>query len=289
MQYVKIAVFLFFRKTRASRRCIMRSPVVANRFYPGSRSALTAELAGMVPEISTADKEKALVVVSPHAGYVYSGGVAGETLARVRIPDTVIILGPNHHGHGAPLGLGTEDWQMPLGDVPVNRELAGRILDGSRVITEDETAHAYEHSLEVQVPFLQYLNSAVRIVPIVVSHIPYQVCVEAAQDLARAIREYGQEVLIVASTDMTHYESRESASRKDHQALARIQELDPQGLYETVVGNRISMCGIMPTTIALLTANELGARQAELVRYTDSGEASGDTMQVVGYAGMIIR
>ena len=266
----------------------MRSAVVADRFYPGSRSTLSAALAELVPDVPAADKQKALAVVSPHAGYVYSGGVAGETLARVRIPDTVVILGPNHHGRGEPLGLGTEDWQMPLGNVPVNRELAELILGSSSVITEDEVAHAYEHSLEVQVPFLQYLNSGVRIVPIVVSHVPYQVCVEAAQDMARAIREYQQEVLVVASTDMTHYESRESASRKDHLALARIRELDPHGLYETVVGNRISMCGIMPTTIALLAALEFGASKAELVRYADSGEASGDTRQVVGYAGMII-
>ena len=196
-------------------------------------------------------------------------------MARVRVPDTVVILGPNHHGRGAALALGLDDWRMPLGDVEVDRELARRISGRSQVITEDETAQDYEHSLEVQVPFLQYCNHGVRIVPIVVSHVPYQVCVEAAADLAGAIKQYPGPVLIVASTDMTHYESRQEASRKDHLALEQIKALDPRGLYDTVIGNRISMCGVMPTTIALLAAKELGAKRARLVRYTDSGEASG--------------
>jgi AmmeMemoRadiSam system protein B len=266
----------------------MRSAVVADRFYPGSPSALNSILAELTPNIPAADKQEALAVICPHAGYIYSGGVAGETVARVRVPDTVVILGPNHHGRGAPLALGTDPWRMPLGEVRVDQELARRILARSTVITEDETAQNYEHSLEVQVPFLQYSNSRVMIVPIVVSHVPYQVCVEAAIDLASAIREHSRPVLLVASTDMTHYESRRDAGRKDHLALERIEALDPKGLYETVLGNRISMCGVMPTTIVLLAAKELGAKQARLVRYTDSGEASGDTSQVVGYAGLII-
>lgn len=267
----------------------MRSAVVADRFYPGSRSALNSLLAKLMPDIPDADKEEALAVICPHAGYIYSGAVAGETVASVRVPETVVILGPNHHGRGAPLALGTDTWRMVLGEVRVDQELARKILERSRVIIEDETAHNSEHSLEVQVPFLQYSNSQVAIVPIVVSHVPYQVCVEAASDLAAVIREHPLPVLIVASTDMTHYESRQDASRKDHLALERIKALDSKGLYETVLGNRISMCGVMPTTIALLAAKELGAHQARLVRYTDSGEASGDTDQVVGYAGLIIR
>lgn len=266
----------------------MRSPVVADRFYPGDPTALAGFLRQVVPAVPRAEKQEAIAVISPHAGYVYSGGVAGETMAGVLVPDTVVILGPNHHGRGAPLAVGVEDWRMPLGDVAIELDLARRILEGSRVFREDETAHGYEHSLEVQVPFLQYCNSAVRIVPVVVSHVPYQVCQEAAGELARAIREYGKPVLLVASTDMTHYESRQEAGRKDRQAIDRILRLDPRGLYDTVIGNRISMCGIVPTTIVLLAAKELGASEVRLVRYTDSGEASGDTHQVVGYAGLII-
>lgn len=263
-----------------------RHPVVADRFYPGSPSQLHQTLASLVPAV--AGKKKALAVIAPHAGYVYSGGVAGETFARVEVPETALILGPNHHGAGEPLALGTSDWQMPLGPVPIERGLAIAVLRNSEIIVEDDIAHVQEHSLEVQVPFLQFLQENLKIVPIVVSHVSYAVCRQAASDLATAIRAFGEPVLIVASTDMTHYESRQSASVKDHLALDRILALDPRGLYETVVGNNISMCGIMPTTIALLTALELGAGKAELVRYTDSGEASGDTEQVVGYAGLVI-
>ncbi len=264
-----------------------RQAVVADQFYPGNPAVLRQTLDTLIPAVQ--EKEDAFAVVSPHAGYVYSGAVAGETFARVQIPETVVILGPNHHGRGEALALGVSDWSMPLGKVPIERTLADAVLRRSRVIVGDDTAHLYEHSLEVQVPFLQYLQEKLKIVPIVVSHVSYSVCQEAAMDLAAAIREFTAPVLIVASTDMTHYESRRSASSKDRLALERVLAMDPEGLYETVVGNRISMCGIMPTTIALLAAMELGAREAELVRYTDSGAVSGDTNQVVGYAGLIIR
>lgn len=266
----------------------MRLPVVADRFYPGNPAQLRSTLHELIPDVPEEEKLEALAVISPHAGYVYSGGVAGETMARVRIPGTVVILGPNHHGRGAALALGMRDWQMPLGKVAVDQGLARNIINRSLVITADETAHNFEHSLEVQVPFLQYFQDSLQIVPIVVSHVSYEVCREAARDLAGAIKEHEGPVLLVASTDMTHYESRQEAGRKDRLALERITALDPRGLYDTVVDHRISMCGFVPTTIVLLAAVELGASRAKLVRYTDSGEASGDISQVVGYAGMII-
>ena len=265
-----------------------RMPAVADRFYPGKPEQLKAALDMLVPEVPEDRKEAALAVVLPHAGYVYSGVTAGKTVSRVQVPETVVIMGPNHHGRGALLALGTEDWQMPLGLVPVNRDLARAILQYSSEITEDQDAHLVEHSLEVQVPLLQQVQHTLQIVPLVVSHVSYAQCQTAAAAVAGAIRAYGQPVLIVASTDMSHYESRQQASRKDRLAIERILALDPSGLYGTVLGQHISMCGIMPTTIALLAALELGATKAELVRYTDSGEASGDTEQVVGYAGMII-
>ncbi len=266
-----------------------RQPVVSDQFYPGDPVVLRQILAQYIPAITQEKKEKALAVIVPHAGYVYSGAVAGETYARVDIPETALILGPNHTGNGQPLALGISDWSMPLGAVPIERSLAVSILRNSEIIVDDDVAHQQEHSLEVQVPFLQFLQKNLKIVPLVVSHISYADCRQAAHDLTTAIREFGEPVLLVASTDMTHYESRASASAKDHLVLERIQALDSRGLYETVVGKRISMCGIMPTIITLLTALELGATRAELVRYTDSGEVSGDTNQVVGYAGLVIR
>jgi len=177
---------------------------------------------------------------------------------------------------------------MPFGRVPIARELAVKILKNSTIIIDDDTAHQFEHSLEVQVPFLQYLRDNLKIVPIVISHLSFAECRETARDLVTGIRELGEEVLIVASTDMTHYEPRRIASKKDRLALERITALDPAGLYDTVIDNRISMCGIIPTTVALLAALKMGAMRAELVRYTDSGEAAGDTGQVVGYAGLIV-
>ncbi len=264
-----------------------RYPVVADQFYPGNARILEKTLTSLIPTTKSV-KENALAVISPHAGYVYSGAVAGETFAQVNIPENVIILGPNHHGHGASIALMDEgEWEMPLGTVPINRNLAELIHDP--VIERDDIAHRFEHSLEVQVPFLQIMQKNLTIVPIVVSHVSFSDCLAAGKALAAAIKNYSEQVLLVASTDMTHYESRASAGKKDHLALDHIKKLDPKGLYDTVLGMRISMCGIMPTTIVLIAALELGATKAKLIRYTDSGETSGDTDHVVGYAGLVIN
>jgi MEMO1 family protein len=265
-----------------------RSPAVADRFYPGDSDHLRSAMEIFVPVVAEEDKQQALAVVMPHAGYVYSGATAGVTISRVRVPEIVLIMGPNHRGRGAALALGTEDWRMPMGMVPVDRDLASAILKNSAAISEDSEAHRYEHSLEVQVPFLQQVQPHLRIVPLMVSHVPFPLCQQVARDLAEVIRTSRQPLLIVASTDMSHYETRKQAAHKDKLAIDRILALDPEGLYATVHGNRISMCGVIPTTIALLVSLELGAKRAELVRYTDSGEASGDVSQVVGYAGLII-
>lgn len=265
-----------------------RMPAVADRFYPAEPALLRRQVEQLMPMVAEEEKQSALAVVLPHAGYVYSGATAGATLGRVRVPETVLILGPNHHGRGQTLALGSEDWQMPMGTVPIDRPLAEAILHSSALIVADEEAHLLEHSLEVQLPFLQLAQPRLRMVPLVVSQLSYDDCRQVARELAVAIGSLRRSVLLVASTDMSHYESRQQASRKDQLAIERLLALDPQGLYATVLGQRISMCGIMPTTIALLTAMELGAGKVELVRYTDSGEASGDTSQVVGYAGLII-
>ncbi len=264
-----------------------RTPAVADQFYPGDAKTLTRMLAELMP--AGGRTQRAIAVVCPHAGYIYSGKVAGETIAQVEVPEDVVILGPNHHGMGAEVALMTEgEWEMPLGTVPINTGLAKLVLAESAQIEADTTAHRFEHSLEVQVPFLQHQQPRLRLTPLVISHLAFATCQEVGLALARAIRAYAKPVLMVASTDMTHYESRASASAKDKKAIERVLALDPAGLYNTVIGNRITMCGIMPTTIALIAAMALGATKAELVRYTDSGEASGDTNQVVGYAGFVV-
>jgi len=264
-----------------------REPAVAHKFYPGNPATLKQALDGLIP--AAADKQKALAVISPHAGYIYSGAVAGETFAAVEIPQNIVVLGPNHHGYGAPVAMMEKGaWAMPLGEVPINTALARLLLAQTELIEADTLAHRFEHSLEVQVPFLQYFRPDMTLTPIVISHLPFQSCRIVGEALAAAIKQYGKPVLIVASSDMTHYESREAATAKDSLAMQQIKALDPEGLYNTVLNNKITMCGIMPTTIALIAALRLGATQARLIRYTDSGEASGDTNQVVGYAGFVI-
>ena len=264
-----------------------REPAVAHQFYPGDPATLRKTLERLIPE--TVSKQKAIAVVSPHAGYIYSGSVAGETFAAVEIPRDIVVMGPNHHGYGTPVSLMDQGaWSMPLGEVKINTELAGQILAQTDLIEADTLAHRFEHSLEVQVPFLQYLRPDMTITPMVISHLSFKSCQVVGEALAAAIEHYNRPVLIVASSDMTHYESRESATEKDSLAMQQVMKLDPEGLYSTVLGKKISMCGIMPTTIALIAALRLGATQARLIRYTDSGEASGDTNQVVGYAGFVI-
>ncbi|NOX25803.1 MAG: AmmeMemoRadiSam system protein B [Deltaproteobacteria bacterium] len=265
-----------------------RKPAVAGQFYPADAESLRQTIKVLLPRL-TAAKKGIFAAISPHAGYLYSGGVAAETLGQIDLPADIIIMGPNHHGHGteaAVMAGGT--WQMPMGPVEINQQLAMDIIDRSSIFTNDTAAHGPEHSLEVQIPFLQYLNPDIKIVPICLSFISLEKCQMAARAVAAAIKAWPRPVTIIASSDMTHYESREIAGRKDRLALSCIERLDAEALYRTVIEENITMCGFIPVTIAMLTANLLGASHAELVRYSDSGEASGDTRQVVGYAGLLI-
>lgn len=268
---------------------MLRQPAVADQFYPGDPRQLHATIDALAQPVPEDRKVNALALVSPHAGYIYSGRTAAETFARVKVPADVVVLGPNHHGRGAPLAIVSEgSWAMPFGEVPINRELSELIKLHTPQAQEDPGAHRYEHSLEVQVPFLQTARTKFSLSPLVVSQLHLATCREIGHGLAKAIQALGRPVLMVASTDMTHYEPRSFASRQDHLALARITALDPEGLYNTVLDHGISMCGFIPTTITLFAALALGASKAELVSYSDSGEASGDTARVVGYAGLVI-
>lgn len=266
---------------------MMRQPAVANRFYPGNPGELERTVRSLLPT-DTSQRKKALGIVSPHAGYIYSGAMAGKTIGSVQVPPIVIILGPNHHGRGARAALSTSSWKMPGGIVPCATDIADKLLAQSPLLSADESAHSAEHSLEVQVPFLQVLQPDLHIVPIVVSGLQYDECMEIARVLSTVIGASDQDVMMLASTDMSHYESREIATEKDTLALDRVLALDPEGLYRTVLTRKISMCGFIPVAITLQAAMNLGAETAELVGYTDSGAVSGDTDQVVGYAGIVI-
>lgn len=266
---------------------MLRSPAVAGQFYPKHPAALAQTIDQLVPPVT--GKQPAFGVMVPHAGYVYSGGVAGKTFAGVVIPPEVVILGPNHHGTGHQAAVYQRGgWETPLGPVPIAETLTAAILSNCPAAAGDIQAHLYEHSLEVQVPFLQTLLADVAIAPLCIGRVPLETLLALGDGLAQALRTRPQLPLIVASTDMTHYESGDEARRKDHLALKHVLALDPEGLYRTVRDQRISMCGVLPTVIMLRAALALGATKAELVAYANSGEVTGDQQEVVGYAGVVI-
>jgi AmmeMemoRadiSam system protein B len=264
---------------------MIREPAVAGRFYPGDATSLAAELdrcLGPAP----AERRTAIGVVVPHAGYVYSGAVAGAVYARVAVPARAILLGPNHTGQGAGRALAPDEgWRTPLGIVPVDATVAARLATATGV-ERDARAHRLEHALEVQVPFLQRVRPDVAIAPLVLAHLPWRACEALGRDVAEAAREAG--ALLVASSDMSHHVPASRARALDARALERILALDPEGLYEVVQRDEISMCGIVPATVMLVAARALGATHAELVRYSHSGEVTGDDDEVVGYAGVIV-
>jgi len=267
---------------------MIRQPAVAGQFYPGTEQALRSELRRLIPENSR--KQQAIGVISPHAGYVYSGSTAGQLLAGISIPRTVIILGPNHHGIGSLAALSPDaGWQTPLGTTAIERCLAGLLQQQIPAVQADAAAHLHEHSLEVQLPFLQYLRPDVTIVPLCLAFGDYAGCEIVGNGIAAAIREFGEPVLILASSDMTHYESAESAKQKDSLALERALALDPQGLVDVCRSNRITMCGVIPAATMLVAAKSLGATSAELVAYTTSGQVTGDNSEVVAYAAVTVN
>lgn len=267
---------------------MIREPVVANQFYPGEEKNLKEDIAKRL--LSAEKREKAFALIAPHAGYIYSGNVAGVVYSRAEITDDVIIMGPNHHGIGDPFAVMVDgEWKMPGAHIHINEKLASLLLEESKWLSSDNQAHIQEHSIEVQLPFIQYINPHITFVPIVLGRADFSICQEIGLSIARAIKRYEKPVLIVSSTDMTHYESHESAKQKDKLAIDKILSLDPSGLLETVSKNKISMCGVIPTTITMVAAKELGARKATLIDYATSGDTSGDYSFVVGYAGLIIQ
>lgn len=265
-----------------------RHPAVAGRFYPAEPKALRLEVESYLS--TSATKTPALGCIVPHAGYMYSGHVAGVVFSTLSIPPRVVLLCPNHTGQGQPLSINSSgEWETPLGNVPVDHELATHLQRRFPLLTDESEAHRSEHAAEVELPFLQVLRPEVKFVPVAIGTGQFEILEALGSAIAETITLLGGNILLLASSDLNHYENDAITRIKDHKALERILALDPHGLYEVVRREKITMCGIGPAVIMLTAARQLGATSAELVKYATSGDISGDRSMVVGYAGIRVH
>ncbi|HMK94264.1 MAG TPA: AmmeMemoRadiSam system protein B [Candidatus Limnocylindrales bacterium] len=279
----------------------IRRPTVAGQFYESDAEALRAQIRNCflnkigpqkLPEINMHSSPRNIVgMICPHAGYVYSGPVAASAyyeLAQDGKPDTVVLMGPNHTGYGSALAMMRQGgWQTPLGSVEIDTELADQITHETNIIDVDEFAHRYEHSIEVQLPFLQFLyGNTFKIVPICFLMQDYDSAVEVGRALDEALD--ATNTVVIASSDMTHYERAETAAAKDNAALKAVTELDAKRFYETIEEHNITACGYAPITALITYANGVCA-EAQLLNYHNSGDITGDHSSVVGYAAVIFK
>ena len=268
---------------------MIRLPAVAGRFYPEDPEVLRVAVDSYIAAGRDDKKIQARACLVPHAGYIYSGGVAGEVYRRIAVPSRVILLGPRHYPRGAALAVLSDGaWQTPLGTAPIDRLLAEKIVRAFPQLKEDAVAHSAEHSLEVQLPFLQRAVPCFGFVPIVIGPAQWETLEALGYALARVIAAEREPVLLVASSDMNHYESDAITRVKDRKAIDQILALDPRKLFDTVRDENISMCGFAAAVVTLIAARDLGATRAELLRYATSGEVNGDMNEVVGYAGLVV-
>ena len=267
---------------------MLRQPAVAGRFYPGRAEPLVRQLDQYLGD-NPQKLEGALGCIVPHAGYMYSGPVAGAVFSRLPARATYIILCPNHTGRGAPLAImSSGEWLTPLGKVPVDSATARLLRQSCHLLMEDSEAHRDEHSLEVQLPFLQRSAGDFRFVPIAIGVCGYPGLEALGHSIAQVVKSTASSALVIASSDMNHYEPDTLTREKDRKAIDKILKLDAAGLYEVVRREDISMCGYCPAIAMLTATRDLGARTAELIKYATSADTSGDRSAVVGYAGIIV-
>ena len=266
---------------------MIRQPAVAGRFYPSD----PGELSNLIREFTSvpgavAKRVKACLV--PHAGYVYSGPVAGAVFANVQIPKRVVVLGVRHRPPGALLAILSEGaWRTPFGDARIDEKLAERLKAACPLLLEDDVAHSQEHSLEVQIPFLQQLEPGFSFVPIALGSGNFEILVQVGEGIGQVLASEKQEVLLLTTSDLNHYEDDATTRVKDHKAIEQLLKMDARGLYDTCRNEEISMCGLGPAVAMITALHILGAKKAELIQYATSGERSGNLDAVVGYAGMI--
>jgi MEMO1 family protein len=268
---------------------LVRRPAVAGRFYPRDPIDLRKEVNAYLDHAAKQKPIRAIGCIAPHAGYIYSGHVAGAVFARVEIPELCLVLCPNHTGLGRPLAISSEGaWETPLSEVPIDGSFAGVLKEHCPLLEEDSAAHRNEHAAEVELPFLQARQSKLKFVPIAIGTQQFEVLEQLGNAIAEASAEHKDRVLLVASSDMNHYESDAVTRVKDHKAIDAILALDARGLYDTVIREQISMCGFGPAVAMLTAAKKMGAKSVELVKYATSGDISGDREMVVGYAGVVV-
>jgi len=282
-----------------------RKPAVAGTFYDADKNDLINSVEqsflgklgpGRLPVVKESRQGNVLGLVCPHAGYVYSGSAAAyayDVLASDGLPDTIVLLGPNHYGTGASVALSMEtQWQTPLGTIYVDTDTASAILQRSEFVQQDDIPHIKEHSLEVQLPFIQYIGGdRIKIVPIAIAHLDLDDSLKLCSDLGSAIAEAldGKSAVIIASTDFTHYESKERATNIDAEAMEKIINLDPVGLLHLVHEESISMCGAIGTAVMIEACKALGAKHARKLTYYTSGDVTGDVGEVVGYGALSVE
>ncbi len=279
----------------------IRKPAVAGSFYAGDSKSLNIQIEncflhkigpGKVPQVNPKRENNIIGLISPHAGYMYSGPVAANGFYRIALdgkPDTIIILGPNHRGFGEDISIMVEGkWKTPLGELEINTDIAENILKNSKTIKIDNKAHQFEHSIEVQLPFIQYIfGKNIKFVPICMTRQDINTDIEIAQSICSSVVD--KNILIIASSDFTHYEPQEYAKNVDKQAINAILEFNPKKLYDIIYRQNLTMCGPGPITVMLIVCETLAAKKSELLKYATSGDVSGAYGQVVGYASIIIR
>jgi len=278
----------------------LRKPAVAGSFYAGDLKSLNTQIEncflhkigpGEIPQTNPKRKNNIMGLVSPHAGYMYSGPVAANGFYKIVLdgkPDTIIILGPNHRGFGEDVSIMAEGkWETPLGELEIDTEIAEDILKNSKIIKNDKKAHQYEHSIEVQLPFIQYIfGKDIKIVPICMTRQDIDTDIEIAKSICSSVVD--KNILIIASSDFTHYETQEYAENVDKEAINAILEFNPKKLYDMIYHQNLTMCGPGSITVMLIACETLGAKKAELIKYATSGDITGMYDQVVGYASLIV-
>ena len=267
----------------------VREPIVSGQFYPSRIVDLDSFFKSVLKKDSEKKQVKALIV--PHAGYIYSGKVAAYAYSYAQIPDTVILLGPNHTGRGTPISVYPKGkWKTPYGEIAIDETLASSIIDRTPFAQPDINAHMFEHSIEVHLPFIQYLKgNSFKIVPICLADEDKMHLSSLASAICDSIKDAKKEAIFIASTDFSHYEPAEIAEKKDKECIEAIEKLDENLLLRIVYEKNVSMCGYLPVYTVIAASKLLGAKKGKLLKYATSGDVTGDYSEVVGYASIVIE